>query len=133
MVLFPNVIMIWTISSDPPTQLDDNLVYTTIFKAVLLVETTDLDFWKNQITMIISLQFVSPINLIMGADRLHEDNLKYYYFLKVQKPVLEFFLDYGGMTFFGCIFIIKFIRHSSEKRGLCLMKFFFKTLKDVLV
>ena len=91
--------MIWTISSDPPTQLDDNLVYTTIFKAVLLVKTTDLDFWKNQITMIISLQFVSPINLIMGADRLHEDNLKYY-FLKVQKPVLEFFLDYGGITFF---------------------------------
>ena len=125
MVLFPNVIMIWTISSDPPTQLDDNLVYTTIFKAVLLVETTDLGFWKNQITMIISLQFVSPINLIMGADRLHEDNLKYY-FLKVQKPVLEFFLDYGGMTFFGCIFIIEFILHSSEKRGLCLMIFFSK-------
>ena len=133
MVLFPNVIMIWTISSDPPTQLDDNLVYTTIFKAVLLLfETTDLDFWKNQITMIISLQFVSPINLIMGADCLHEDNLKYYYFLKVQKPVLEFFLDYGGMTFFGCIFI-QFILDFSEKRGICLMKFFFKTLKDVLV
>ena len=118
-MLFPNVIMIWTISSDPPTQLDDNLVYTTIFKAVLLVETTDLDFWKNQITMIISLQFVSPINLIMGADRLHEDNLKYYVLFKSAKTSFGIFLRLRRHDFFWMHFIIKFILHSSEKRGLC--------------